>query len=150
VGTAARLAPIWFKPVQRENVKKRKREVEANEEDSEQQEETEDDSSEDDSDDESPMEEGSDTEDGEETEDESDGEDDESDDTLQKKHQDSRRACVKLGRSRALPKPAKKPVQNDGEDDGYVAELKDEYSPKPLKKKLWGPGRRPYSSLARR
>ena len=101
----------------------------------------------DDSDDSDDMEGNSDT-DAEDTEEEYESEDDESDETMKYKHMESRRACASLGRNRAVRQMAKKHV--DVEDDGYAAELEEEYQPKPEKKKLWGSGRRTYSSLAPR
>ena len=71
------------------------------------------------------------------------------------KHMESRRACVRLGRDRAVRQTARAVRQTakkqvNVEDDGYAAELEDEYQPKPQKRKLWGSGRRTYSSLAPR
>ena len=139
---AAQHAPIWFKPVAPENAKKRKR-AEGSEDDSEEVEESDDDSG-DDSDDDYDMEGDSDSDAGD-TGEEYESEDDESDETMKKKHMESRRNCSRLGRNRAITAR-----RIDVEDDGYSAELEEEYQPQPQKKKLLGSGRRTYSSLAPR
>ena len=139
---ATQHVPIWFTPVAPENARKRKR-AEGPEDDSEDGEGSDDDSGED-SDVGDVMDWNSDTDAGD-NEEEYDSEDDESDKTMKRKHMESRRNCTRLGRNRAITKR-----RIEVEDDGYNAELEEEYQPQPQKKKLSGSGRRTYSSLAPR
>ena len=146
-GRVGHRGPLWFAQVDPENRRKRKRVVTTSE--SENEDEGKDSEDEESSDD---FEGGSEAEDDEDTDDEeiSSDEDDASDNTLKKTHEASRKACSEMNRLRILKKL---PRRGKTEEDGYAAEMEDDedYSPKKTKqKKVPGPARRRFSSLAPR